>query len=56
MTKVAIKKANPSSLMREESESGAPIACRTCGANAREGCKIHNGMDIFACPKFQPLS
>ncbi len=55
MTRVAIKKGNPKASLREDAEQGAPIACRTCGGNIREGCKLHQGMAMFACPKFQPL-
>ena len=55
MSKIAIKKANPTASMREASEGGAPIACRTCGGNVRSGCNLHDGIDVFACPKFQPL-
>jgi len=55
MTRVAIKKGNPKASLRENAEQGTPIACRTCGGNIREGCKLHQGMAMFACPKFQPL-
>ena len=56
MTKVAIKKANPIASIREKSEGGSPIACQRCGGSIRSGCNLHDGMDIFACPKFEPLS
>ena len=37
-------------------ESGAPMICE-CGATPETGCKLQQyaGMDMFACPSFQPL-
>jgi hypothetical protein len=48
-----LKKANPKTDMRE---SGKPTICH-CGATPDSGCKLpqHDGMDIFACPSFEPL-
>lgn len=46
---------SPKAALREDVEQGKDLACLTCGGNVREGCKLHLGMDIFACPKFQPL-
>tara|TARA_R100000544_G_scaffold37029_1_gene26836 strand:+ start:180 stop:347 length:168 start_codon:yes stop_codon:yes gene_type:complete len=46
---------SPKAAMREGAEQGEELVCLTCGGNLREGCKLNAGMDIFACPKFQPL-
>ncbi len=46
---------SPKAAVREEVEQGKSMTCLTCGGNPREGCNLHPGMDIFACPKFQPL-
>ena len=44
---------NPKAAMRE---SGMPMICK-CGATPDWGCQLpqHAGMDMFACPSFQPL-
>tara|TARA_R110000744_G_scaffold54257_2_gene115268 strand:+ start:264 stop:434 length:171 start_codon:yes stop_codon:yes gene_type:complete len=55
MMKIGIKKANPKASLREEGESGINVLCGTCGGSNRTGCLLHKGMDIHACPKFQPL-
>lgn len=49
-----LKKANPKTAMRE---GGAPMICGLCGGTERTGCQLpqHDGMDLLACPTFQPL-
>lgn len=49
-----LKKANPKTAMRE---GGAPMICGLCGGTERTGCQLpqHGGMDLLACPTFQPL-
>jgi hypothetical protein len=49
-----LKKANPKTAMRE---GGAPLICGLCGGTERTGCQLpqHGGMDLLACPTFQPL-
>jgi hypothetical protein len=49
-----LKKANRKTAMREE---GAPLICGLCGGTERSGCQLpqHGGMDLLACPTFQPL-
>ena len=49
-----LKKANPKTAMRE---GAAPMICGLCGGTERTGCQLpqHGGMDLLACPTFQPL-
>jgi len=49
-----LKKANPKTAMRE---GMAPVICGLCGGTERTGCQLpqHGGMDLLACPSFQPL-
>lgn len=49
-----LKKANPKTAMRE---GEAPVICGLCGGTERTGCQLpqHGGMDLLACPTFQPL-
>lgn len=49
-----LKKANPKTTMRE---GAAPVICGLCGGTERTGCQLpqHGGMDLLACPTFQPL-
>jgi len=52
-----LKKGNPSAERREASEAGhAPMICGRCGGTSREGCRVHQGMDINACSEFRPLN
>tara|TARA_R100000329_G_scaffold135172_2_gene115430 strand:+ start:1001 stop:1189 length:189 start_codon:yes stop_codon:yes gene_type:complete len=53
---VAVKKSNINSQFREAGEAGLPIICRKCGGTNTSGCNLHKGMDIHACPQFEPLS
>tara|TARA_R100001440_G_scaffold15579_1_gene26434 strand:+ start:1719 stop:1901 length:183 start_codon:yes stop_codon:yes gene_type:complete len=51
-------KASTKTMMREMSEQrSVPTICRTCGATQQNGCRMPEmmGMDIHACPAFQPL-
>jgi hypothetical protein len=51
-----LKKANPLAERREAAESGhAPQICGKCGGTTREGCRVHQGMEINACPEYRPL-
>tara|TARA_R100001510_G_scaffold29812_1_gene26461 strand:- start:7260 stop:7430 length:171 start_codon:yes stop_codon:yes gene_type:complete len=53
---IAVRKANIQSKLREAGEAGMPIVCRKCGGTNTAGCNLHQGMDIHACPLFEPLS
>lgn len=51
-----LKKGNPLAERREAAESGhVPQICGKCGGTTREGCRVHQGMDINACPEYRPL-
>ena len=51
-----LSKANPLAERREAAEGGhAPQICGACGGTTREGCRIHQGMDLNACPEYRPL-
>lgn len=53
---VSLEKANPLAERREAAETGhAPQLCGRCGGTTREGCRIHQGMDLNACPEYRPL-
>ncbi len=41
--------------LRAASGKGAPTICRNCGATGESGCNVHKGMDMFACPAFEPM-
>jgi len=41
--------------LRAAAARGAPTICRNCGATSASGCRVHNGMDMFACPGFEPM-
>lgn len=41
--------------LRAATTRGAPTICRNCGATSASGCRVHNGMDMFACPGFEPM-
>ena len=56
MKPVAVRKANIDSKLREAGEAGMPVICGKCGGTNVSGCKLHRGMDIHACPLFEPLS
>ena len=51
-----LEKANPLAERREAAEGGhAPQLCGRCGGTTREGCRLHQGMDLNACPEYRPL-
>ena len=51
-----LSKANPMADRREKAEvSHAPQICGACGGTTREGCRIHQGMDLNACQDYEPL-
>jgi len=51
-----LKKANPLAERREAAEGGhAPQICGRCGGTTREGCRLHQGMDLNACAEYRPL-
>ena len=51
-----LTKANPLAERREAAEMGhAPQICGRCGGTTREGCRLHAGMELNACPEYRPL-
>ena len=53
---VIVVKANRMAARREAAEMGhAPQICGACGGTTRYGCRLHQGMDINACPDYEPL-
>jgi hypothetical protein len=51
-----LTKANPLAERREAAEMGhAPQICGRCGGTTREGCRMHQGMELNACPEYRPL-
>ena len=53
---VIVVKANRMAARREAAEGGhAPQICGAWGGTPREGCRLHQGMDINACPDYRPL-
>jgi|TARA_R110000824_G_scaffold87524_4_gene215767 hypothetical protein len=51
-----LSKGNEFANRREAAEGGhAPQICGKCGGTTREGCRIHQGMDLNACHEYRPL-